>query len=411
MTNNPQEISGSLSRVNSLGTAGEQFFSRLYNNLRRKSSTQKQIDRAKREGERNKQLQRALKRREIEIDRLNGILATIDEGIVMQDLDGRIILVNKAARKLIGSRKDFWASELGGLFNAYRDITNVDSELVPLGEPTRIQMNNLIVGAQVAAVADANGKRLGTMIVLRDVTRDALADRLKDQFITAISHELRTPMAVIKGMSDVIMGQPADRPPPRRMLETLTRNVDILDRMIVELLDIAEMSEAAFSVRSNPINLEELLWNVVNGMTPEIKRSQLDVAVMARDTDKLQIVGDDQRLRWALGHLLQNSIRYTEPGGHIIITASLADNDHAAIQVVDTGVGIAPKDLPHIFDRFYRGEPRTSSGKLLDPRGLGQGLFVARTVTEAHGGYLTVKSEVGQGSIFTIVLPLESEAK
>lgn len=406
MTNNPQELSGSLSRVNSLGTATERLFSRLYNSLRRRSNTKTQIARAQQEGERHRQLQRAVKKRDLEIDRLNGILATIDEGIIMQDLNGRIILVNTAARKLIGSRKDFWESELGSLFNAYSDITVVESELAPLGEPTRIQINNMIVGAQVAAVGDGQGNRLGTMIVLRDVTRDALAERLKDQFVTAISHELRTPMAVIKGMSDVILGQPADRPPPRRMLETLSRNVDILDRMIVELLDISEMSATAFSIRHDPINLEELLWNVVNGMTPEVKRAQLDVSVMARDTEKLQVVGDDQRLRWALGHLLQNSIRYTEAGGHIIITASLADNEHATIQVVDTGVGIAKKDLPHIFDRFYRGEPRTASGKLLDPRGLGQGLFVARTVTESHGGYLSVKSEVGHGSIFTMVMPV-----
>ncbi len=232
------------------------------------------------------------------------------------------------------------------------------------------------------------------------------SERLYTTLLNSISHELRTPMAVIKGMSDVILGQPADRPPPRRMLETLSRNVDILDRMIVELLDISEMSATAFSIRHDPINLEELLWNVVNGMTPEVKRAQLDVSVMARDTAKLQVMGDDQRLRWALGHLLQNSIRYTEAGGHIIITASLADNEHATIQVVDTGVGIAKKDLPHIFDRFYRGEPRTASGKLLDPRGLGQGLFVARTVTESHGGYLSVKSEVGHGSIFTMVMPV-----
>jgi signal transduction histidine kinase len=74
--------------------------------------------------------------------------------------------------------------------------------------------------------------------------------------------------------------------------------------------------------------------------------------------------------------------------------------------VVDTGVGIAEKDLPHVFERFYRGEPRTPEGKLLDPRGLGQGLFIARMVTEAHGGYLTVRSQAGQGSIFTMVLPL-----
>ncbi|HEX2907089.1 MAG TPA: HAMP domain-containing sensor histidine kinase, partial [Phototrophicaceae bacterium] len=187
-----------------------------------------------------------------------------------------------------------------------------------------------------------------------------------------------------------------------------SRNVDILDRMIVELLDISEMSASAFSIRRDPVNLEELIWNVVNGITPEVKRAHLDVTVMLRDVERLQVVGDDQRLRWSLGHLLQNAIRYTEAGGHIIVMASGSDARNVTIQVVDTGVGITKKDLPHIFERFYRGEPRTASGKLLDPRGLGQGLFVARSVTESHGGYLTVRSEPGQGSIFTMVLPVDA---
>jgi PAS domain S-box-containing protein len=405
MTNNPREISGVISRVNNLGTVTEALFSRLYRGLRQRAIQESRPSEPNLT-DRNRQLQRAVRRRDIEIERLNAILATISEGIIMQDLEGRIIVVNAAARRLIGSRKDIWDSELGTLFNAYRDVTQVESELAPLGEPTRIQVNNMILGAQVAAVADSQGERLGTLIVLRDVTRDALSDRLKNEFVTAISHELRTPMAVIKGMSDVLMNQPADRPPNRRFLETLSRNVDILDRMIVELLDISEMSASAFSIRRDPVNLEELIWNVVNGMTPEVKRAQLDVAVMLRDVARLQIVGDDQRLRWSLGHLLQNAIRYTEPGGHIIVTASGSDAKRVAIQVVDTGVGISKKDLPHVFERFYRGEPRTASGKLLDPRGLGQGLFVARSVAEAHGGYLTVRSEPGHGSIFTMVLPV-----
>jgi signal transduction histidine kinase len=410
MSDSAREVSGVLSRVNRLGTATERLFSRLYNGLNRKSQPAKsQSGKGKPQDERQqRKLQQAIKRRDIEIERLNGILASLDEGIVMQDLQGKIVLVNSAARKLIGNRKDFWDSELGSLFNAYRDVTQVESELAPLGEPTRIQINNMILGAQVAAVADGEGRRLGTMIVLRDVTKDALAERLKDQFVTAISHELRTPMTVIKGASDVIMGQSADRPAPRRLLETLSRNVDILDRMIVELLDLSEIGADTFSIRHDLVNLQDLIWNVVRGITPEVKRAALDVKVMTKNANALQINGDDERLRWALGHLLQNSIRYTEAGGHIIITAGPSGENQVAIQVIDNGVGISKKDLPHIFDRFYRGEPRTRNGKLLDPRGLGQGLFVARTVTEAHGGYLSVHSDVGQGSIFTLVLPVQA---
>ncbi len=139
-------------------------------------------------------------------------------------------------------------------------------------------------------------------------------------------------------------------------------------------------------------------------MQPEIKQAGLDITVMVRDQDALRIRGDMQRLRWAVGHLLQNAIRYTEEGGHLVLTASRADGS-ITVQVVDTGVGISERDLPHIFERFYRGEARTANGKLIDPRGLGQGLFIAQKVSEAHGGYLTAHSESGQGSIFTVVLP------
>ncbi len=398
----PRELTGVLSRVNQLGTVTERLFSRLYTSFNRRSLLQEELDNYKSVHKRDR---KRIEMREGEIQRLSGILASIDEGIIMQDNDGRIVLINKAARALLGSQKAFWDSELGGLFQAYNDVEQMDTELAPLSEPARVQVNNQILGAQIAAVTDKQGVRLGTMMVLRDITRDALGDRLKEQFITAISHELRTPMAAIKGMSEVVLGQPEGQPIPRRFLETIGRNVDILDRMIVELLDISEMTADAFAIRNDTLHLEDVIWNVVNGVEPEIKRANLSLMVMMSHAEELAVIGDDQRLRWALGHLLQNSLRYTEAGGSIVITGRKEGDEQVAIQIVDTGVGISEKDMPHVFERFYRGEPRTPSGKLLDPRGLGQGLFIARRVAEAHEGYLTARSNSGAGSIFTMILP------
>ncbi len=398
MTNQPndKDISGVIQRINRLGAASERVFSRLYKGLGRH-------DNGAELHQQNQQLQTTLRQRNVEVERLNSILASIDEGVIMQDNEGRLVLVNEAARQLLGNIKSFWQSELGTLFNNFREVTAVDSELSPLTKPLSVQINNRIIGAQLAAVADEAGNRLGTIIVLRDVTRETLSDRLKDHFITAISHELRTPMAVIKGVSELILG--TETMPSHRLLETLSRNVEILDRMIVELLDIAELSGDNFSIRDEQLNLEELLWNVVNGQTPEIRRAQLDVSVLVRGAGDLFVRGDDQRLRWAFGHLLQNAVHYTEAGGHILVTVAPSDDHQLAIQFVDTGVGIAEKDIAHVFERFYRGEARTVGGKLIDPRGLGQGLFIARRVLEAHGAYITATSTPGQGSIFTVGFP------
>lgn len=406
--NNAQQIGGMLARVNRLGTATEALFSRLYTGLSdrsRRASNPAQIVPVDTEVA---QLRRDLSTSQAEMDRLHGILASIGEGVIMQDNEGRVVLINPAARHLIGSMKAFWQSDLGKLFNEYHTNDPLADELALLGEPTRVQINNKVVGAQLAAVADSQGQRLGTVIVLRDVTAEALSERLKDQFITAISHELRTPMAVIKGMSEVMLGQDAATPPNRRLLETLSRNVDILDRMIVELLDLSELSSGTFQIRRDRLNLEEVVWNMINGWQAEARQARHTITVMMRDTDNLHVVGDDQRLRWALGHLLQNSIHYTEDGGHLIVTVRRSDAATIAVQVVDTGVGISDKDLPHIFERFYRGTPRTHTGRFIDRRGLGQGLYVARAVTEAHDGYLSVSSQPGRGSVFTVFLPAAS---
>lgn len=390
--------------VDALGANTGRLFGRLYGTLRRKQHEQ---DSAQHQSlQRVKELEKLRADQQTSIAQLTGVLAVISEGVIMQDNEGRIVLMNQAAHDLLGSIRAFWDSDLGRMFADARDQIPLEGEIT-LGEPQRVEVNNRILGAQIAVVADEQGQRLGTVLMLRDVTRDAIADRLKDQFVTHMSHELRTPLTAIKGMSDVLLAMPDDRPPNRKFLEAISRNAAVLDRMIVELLDISEIGAGSFAVREQEIDLPALVINVILGLRPRIEKAELRLAFSTMGTTRLTITGDERRLQWAVGHLIDNSIKYTEPGGEIYVQVGRIREGCALIEVSDTGVGISPYDMPHIFERFYRGEARTPDGRLLDPRGLGQGLFVARAVAEAHGGYLSVASALGEGSTFTMALPLE----
>ncbi|GAB4520423.1 MAG: hypothetical protein OHK0046_30660 [Anaerolineae bacterium] len=414
----PDQIPGALGRVNQFGSATERLFSLLYNGLNRRSQNdelekrtqqlaqrQEAIQQLK---ERNRQLQEHLAQRVDFTEKLHGILTTLDTGVIMQDLEGRMAYINRAGRDMLGSQKNFWESDLGLLFEEYRHVDRLSSEIEPLGEARRVQVGPRVLAARPAAVANDRGQRIGTMIVLHDITHEDLAAELKDKFVTAISHELKTPMTVIKGMSEVLLGQPDDSPANRRWLETLGRNVDILDRMVVELLDVSEMSAGQLEIRQDIVQIEPLVISVVNGLSPEVIKRRLEVKVLARDLDHLHLMGDAKRLRWALHHLLQNSVQYTEPGGHIDVQMGLneANPQFLFVDFIDDGVGIAEKDQAHIFERFYRGDPRDADGRLIDPRGLGQGLFIAQKVAEAHGGHLGFTSTPGKGSVFTLTLPV-----
>lgn len=397
-------VTNMVQSVDALGENTNRLFGRLYGGLRRKRREEEALRRQ--QLVEIKRLNQTVAAQSTDIHRLTGVLAVISEGVVMQDTEGRIVLMNQAARDLIGSQRFFWDSDLGKMFAESRHQTALDGEIT-LGKAQRVDVNNRIIGAQLAIVADPDGNRLGTVLMLRDVTHDALADRLKDEFLTQMSHELRTPLAAIKGMSEVLLAMPEDRPPNRKFLEAISRNVALLDRMIVELLDISEIGAGSFAVRHQEVDIAGMIFTVVKGLEARVRKAELQIATMITNRRYLSILGDDRRLQWALGHLLDNAIKYTESGGEIVIRMGRIRDDHILIEVSDTGVGISPNDLPHIFERFYRGEARAASGKVIDPRGLGQGLFVAQAVAEAHGGYLSVASRVGEGSTFTLALPLE----
>lgn len=382
--------------IKALGTATERLFRRSY-----AAQTPPPPPGANQE-----ELLAQVEAREAEITHLTAVLESIGEGVIMQDIDGRIIMMNAAANTLLGGQKAFWDSDLARLYEQPLPAQNLTTEFEPMGNPIRAEINNRILGAQIAAVADRQGQRFGSVIVLRDVTRDALADRLKDDFITQVSHELRTPLTAIKGMSDVLLSQPADRPPNRRFLEAISRNVDVLDHMIVELLDISEISGGTFAIRQKELILDELIWCVVQGLRARWERAELEVHVINAQQRQSMVLGDNPRLRWALGHILENAINYTLPGGIITVSIGETSQGRALVRVIDTGVGINEVDLPHVCNRFYRGEAVTPDNKTIDPRGLGQGLFIARAVAEAHEGYIGLDSKVGEGTIVTLALPL-----
>jgi signal transduction histidine kinase len=401
-----REFHGFVRMLEDLGSAAEHVFSRLYGVLSKRDRVVVDAKSLVDYRERAEAIRERARRQTIEIARLTGILGTIEDGVIMQAPDGRVILMNESARQLLGSTKNLWQSELGQFFKEAHSVAPISSQMQMVGQAQQVVVNNQLLGVRLAAINSNDGQHLGTVMLLRNVTHDTIGERLKDSFIGQMSHELRTPLTAIKGMSDVLLNLPDGMPPKRSFLEAISRNVATLDRMVVELLDISEISSGSFEIDRDELALDDVAFTVLKGFEQRIREKEQHAAGMVTNPRALQLRGDNRRLQWALGHLLDNAVSYSLPGAEILVQMGRVRHDRVLIEVSDTGVGIAAQDLPRVFERFYRGQPRTPEGRVLDPRGLGQGLFIAQAVIEAHGGYISAASTPGQGSTFTIELPL-----
>jgi signal transduction histidine kinase len=253
----------------------------------------------------------------------------------------------------------------------------------------------------VAPVHDGRGRLIGRLLVVRDITGEREAERAKQDFFALVSHELRTPLTAILGyvellMSDDTAGLPVEH---ARHLEVIDRNARRLVRLVGDLLFAAQVEGAPLLLEPAEVDLVALVRDAV-----ELARCRAEEAGIALVTELEPVercIGDRDRLGQVLDNLLLNALKFTPPGGRIVVRLTSADAQ-ALIEVADTGVGIAEEDLPRLFDRFYRA--RNAIGRSVP--GLGLGLTIVRTIVEGHGGTVSVRSRVGEGTSFTVTLPV-----
>jgi signal transduction histidine kinase len=192
-----------------------------------------------------------------------------------------------------------------------------------------------------------------------------------------------------------------------RAVDTIFRASNTLSQMIDQIVDLTAMQSGSMVLYSEQLNLRDLVANTIADWQSNLAGYKLTAQVSTR-SPSLIVTGDGRRLRRALDSLLQNACDFSPNGGKLTITLK-REQAQACLSITDPGVGIHPEELPHIFERFFRGTPRDKDGHVIDVRGMGQGLYVVKSIAEAHGGHVEVDSSVGRGTTFRIFLPLADE--
>ena len=244
-------------------------------------------------------------------------------------------------------------------------------------------------------------------IIHLGATLNQMAERLQHleglrrRYVSDVSHELRTPLASIRGLAETLLEYgPSDPELPGRYLPRIIGQTDRLARLASQLLDISQIESGTLVTSVQPLSLAPLVEEVVQGCAADADGREVRLVVdIPRDFP--DVTADRDRLVQVLTNLIDNGIRHTPPGGRLTIRAE-AMGDTVTLTGEDTGKGIPPEHLPHVFTRFYRVDPARSRGS----GGAGLGLAIVQEIVRAHGGRVRVDSEVGQGTRFTIDLPL-----
>jgi signal transduction histidine kinase len=338
------------------------------------------------------------------LGRMEAILSSIGDGVLLEDLARNLIPLNGTAQIMLQEMTDnFLVGELQEL--AAESTDEKESSLDPwLIERRRFEVGKKVISAHSAAVHTDDGERLGTVIVLRDVTAEAEADRLKDAFVAHVSHELRTPLTAIKGYSELMLigaTGPLEGD-QQRFIKTIHYHTEELVNMINTLLDFSELEAwDRLTLTRHPTQLSTLLEEALEPWYLQMDDKQLTFTVeIASDLPQVNI--DAKRLQWVIVNLVRNAWQYTSEGGSV--TVRLYEQDgKVVLDVADTGIGISQEYLQQLFTRFYRVERAT------EIRGIGLGLYVSKAIMEGHGGEIRVSSEPGVGSTFSVILPALQE--
>jgi PAS domain S-box-containing protein len=364
-------------------------------------------------------------------ERLAAIINSSDDAIISKTLDGIITSWNRGAEVLFG----YSAAEATGqhitLIIPPERHAEEDSILARLRRGEKIDHfetvreakdgRRLDISLTVSPIKDARGRIIGASKVARDITqrkmmeaeqvrlaakeRDARriaeeASRLKDDFLATVSHELRNPLNSIVGWAGLLRAGKLDDAAKERAVEAIFRASRAQDQIIGDLLDISRIISGRLRLDVRPLQLVEVLKEAIEAIRPAADAKQIRIQILL-DPSASPMAGDPDRLRQVFWNLFSNAVKFTPKDGRIQIISQRI-NSHMEIIVSDTGVGIDPALLPHVFERFRQGDSSASR----QSSGLGLGLAIVRQLVELHGGTVHADSKGGgQGASFTVRLP------
>jgi two-component system phosphate regulon sensor histidine kinase PhoR len=333
---------------------------------------------------------------EAERARLAAVLDRMTDGVLIADSDGQIQFANPAAERLFETKNAVGRRvvevlrqyQLVEAWQRSRDTSEAQEESVEI--PTRRRFLQLIV------LPDRQTS--GSLLMVQDLTRVRRLETVRRDFISNISHELRTPLASLKALTETLRdGALEDSKAAARFLGRIETEVDALTQMATELLELSRIESGQVPLELKAVPAAALLLSAVERMRAQAERAGITILIDNAE-DMTVLRADPTRLEQVLVNLIHNAIKFTRPGGEVIL-ATENEADFVRFSVRDSGAGIPAEDLERIFERFYKADRARSGG------GTGLGLSISRHLVEAHGGRIWAESTEGQGSTFYFTIP------
>ena len=336
-----------------------------------------------------------------ERDRAGQILDALDDGVLLLDGAGRLLVANPAARSWFGLPDDLRPGLPVQRVLGAPQVSALAEEAAEAGAPvvgtlTLVFPEPRTLTMRAFPLAD-RGPTGRIVVTMTDITQRRRLEVLRRDFVANASHELKTPVAAVRALAETLLtALPDDPEAGRQFAERIAREAERLDVLARDLLDLSRVERGTLDVE--PVDLVGLAKEVVGGYEDLATERRVR---LRSELQQVSMRGDRAQLGLLLSNLLDNALRHTPAKGTVCVRLDAAES-RALLQVADTGEGIPARELPRVFERFYR----VDKARARQTGGTGLGLAIVRHVAEAHGGTVRVDSELGRGSTFTVALPV-----
>ena len=340
--------------------------------------------------------------------RMEAMLHSINDGVIAVNNEARVILVNSAAERILDlppfsqtdKRHVREVIRLPDLANIFLKSLNTRMELeeeIRLGPPDR-----RVLEIETSLIETSPGERIGIIAVIRDVTILRELEQAKSDFVSTVSHELRTPLTSIKAYTATLRRRDVefDENTRQEFLQVVEEETDRLTRLVSDILDVSRIESGRLALKKRDFDLSKLVRIIIGKLQSQF--SNHDIRLISPESIDA-VRADPDKIEQVFVNLVDNAAKYSPSGGEITLTLE-AQQRRVECTVSDSGLGISAEHLPHIFEKFHRVDNRATR----EIYGTGLGLYVSKSIVEAHGGTIWAESELGEGSTFRFTLPLSS---